>query len=140
MDLFGLSEPKLDSYYNAISLFDGNFDTSLINHINPYLLDLGTSSPHFLSEGIDNLNFIPSVNELESLTYSKNDVNALVDLFPSMEDMIDDIDVWSRYYEESLQYVESTPDVKLYYPEPFIASPSFVHEELWFIHILHYNH
>lgn len=24
----------------------------------------------------------------------------------------------------------STPDVKLYYPEPFIASPSFVHEDL----------
>jgi len=24
----------------------------------------------------------------------------------------------------------STPDVKLYYPEPFIASPSFNHEEI----------
>lgn len=24
----------------------------------------------------------------------------------------------------------STPDTKLYYPEPFIASPSFVHEDL----------
>jgi hypothetical protein len=24
----------------------------------------------------------------------------------------------------------STPDFKLYYPEPFIASPSFVHEDL----------
>jgi hypothetical protein len=24
----------------------------------------------------------------------------------------------------------SIPDVKLYYPEPFIASPSFVHEEI----------
>ena len=34
----------------------------------------------------------------------------------------------------------STPDFKLYYPEPFIASPSFVHEDLWFIHILHYQH
>jgi heme/copper-type cytochrome/quinol oxidase subunit 2 len=28
----------------------------------------------------------------------------------------------------------------LYYPEPFIASPSFLHEEIWFIHILHYNY
>jgi heme/copper-type cytochrome/quinol oxidase subunit 2 len=34
----------------------------------------------------------------------------------------------------------STPDTKLHYPEPFIASPSFVHEDLWFIHILHYQH
>jgi hypothetical protein len=24
----------------------------------------------------------------------------------------------------------ATPDCKLYYPEPFIASPSFVHEEI----------
>ena len=46
-----------------------------------------------------------------------------------------DIDIDSNT-QESL----STPDVKLYYPEPFIASPSFVHEELWFIHILHYNY
>jgi len=34
----------------------------------------------------------------------------------------------------------ATPDSKLYYPEPFIASPSFTHEEIWFIHILHYNY
>jgi hypothetical protein len=24
----------------------------------------------------------------------------------------------------------STPPVKLYYPEPFVASPSFIHEDL----------
>jgi hypothetical protein len=24
----------------------------------------------------------------------------------------------------------STPDLKIFYPEPFIASPSFVHEDL----------
>jgi hypothetical protein len=28
----------------------------------------------------------------------------------------------------------------LYYPEPFIASPSFIHEEIWFIHIPYYNY
>ena len=40
----------------------------------------------------------------------------------------------------SLREKASTPDAKLYYPEPFIASPSFVHEDLWFIHVLHYQH
>jgi transketolase N-terminal domain/subunit len=40
--------------------------------------------------------------------------------------------------EKQLQF--TTPDVKLYYPEPFIASPSFNHEDIWFIHILHYNY
>ena len=32
------------------------------------------------------------------------------------------------------------PDVKLYYPEPYIAPPTFVHEEVWFLHILHFQH
>jgi len=36
--------------------------------------------------------------------------------------------------------VDSTPDVKLYYPEPFIASPSFVHEDFFFMHILYFQH
>jgi hypothetical protein len=50
------------------------------------------------------------------------------------------MDLAARYGEEELEACESTPDVRLHYPEPFIASPSFVHEEIWFIHILHYQH
>ena len=34
----------------------------------------------------------------------------------------------------------SIPDVKFYYPEPFIASPSFVHDDIWFMHILHFQY
>ena len=34
----------------------------------------------------------------------------------------------------------SIPDVKLYYPEPFIASPSFIHDDIWFVHILHFQY
>ena len=40
----------------------------------------------------------------------------------------------------SLSEQLSTPDFKLYYPEPYVASPSFVHEDLWFMHILHFQH
>jgi hypothetical protein len=47
-----------------------------------------------------------------------------------MDEDIELLDLWTRFGEEYLQEVVSTPDVKLYYPEPFIASPSFVHEEL----------
>jgi len=42
--------------------------------------------------------------------------------------------------QNTLDYKKTLPDTKLYYPEPFIASPSFLHEEIWFIHILHYNY
>ena len=34
----------------------------------------------------------------------------------------------------------AVPNMKFYYPEPFVASPSFVHESLWFVHVLHYQH
>ena len=45
---------------------------------------------------------------------------------------------------ESLEHIRSTyicssPNVKLYYPEPFIASPSFTHNDIGFIHILQYQ-
>jgi hypothetical protein len=33
----------------------------------------------------------------------------------------------------------STPDLKIFYPEPFIASPSFVHNDIGYIHILQYQ-
>jgi len=33
----------------------------------------------------------------------------------------------------------TTPNEILHYPEPFIASPSFIHDDLHFLHILHYQ-
>ena len=37
-------------------------------------------------------------------------------------------------------YHSSIPQTKLYYPEPFIASPSFIHNDIGFIHILQYQY
>jgi len=34
----------------------------------------------------------------------------------------------------------SVPNVKLYYPEPFIATPTFIHDDLWFLHIVIYQY
>jgi len=42
--------------------------------------------------------------------------------------------------KNSIYYTKTLPEGKLYYPEPFIASHFFSHEEIWFIHILHHNH
>lgn len=36
-------------------------------------------------------------------------------------------------------YHYSVPNVKLFYPEPFIASASFMHSDIWFLHILIYQ-
>lgn len=37
-------------------------------------------------------------------------------------------------------YHYSIPTSKLAYPEPFIASASFMHSDLWFVHILIYQY
>ena len=84
------------------------------------------------------------VNKLSDLVFVKNDVLKIVNFLPnlSLNDSLEHLELW--FYDmdnESMTQQElSTPDVKLYYPEPFIASPSFSHEEIWFIHILHYNY
>ena len=37
-------------------------------------------------------------------------------------------------------YHYSVPTTKLFYPEPFIAAASFMHSDLWFVHILVYQY
>ncbi len=37
-------------------------------------------------------------------------------------------------------YHYSVPTTKLFYPEPFIATASFMHSDLWFVHILVYQY
>ena len=54
------------------------------------------------------------------------------------------LEVEDRAAFESLAYVRSmyintAPNVKLCYPEPFLASPSFIHGDLGFLHILQYQ-
>ena len=34
----------------------------------------------------------------------------------------------------------SVPNIKLYYPEPFIATPTFIHDDIWFLHIVIYQY
>ena len=70
----------------------------------------------------------------------KADPCAMINIFPSYGEILERFEFHSIEDDGSLVEAMSTPDVKLYYPEPFIASPSFVHEDLWFIHVLHYQH
>jgi heme/copper-type cytochrome/quinol oxidase subunit 2 len=63
-----------------------------------------------------------------------------LDLSVSSVDNINSLDLWNSYNDELTQETLSVPDVKLFYPEPFIASPSLVHSDIWFIHILHYQY
>ena len=53
---------------------------------------------------------------------------------------VDDIDTFESLEHIRSVYMASAPTVKLYYPEPFIASPSFIHNDLGFLHILQYQY
>jgi hypothetical protein len=74
------------------------------------------------------------------LTQPKNELFNLIDVVPEHDDTFEIFEIISVNVDNSLYEFIHLPEFKLYYPEPFIASPSFVHEELWFIHILHYQH
>lgn len=68
--------------------------------------------------------------ELQRVTAYKLDIDLMMDIFPEFAVDIASFDMPLENEEVTLYQTLSTPDFKLYYPEPFIASPSFVHEEL----------
>ena len=80
------------------------------------------------------------VCELWEITKIFNNPDKLEVIFPQYFFEIGRFDVASIDIDGSMYANNSTPTTKIFYPEPFIASPSFVHEDLWFIHILHYQH
>jgi len=80
------------------------------------------------------------LNEMFSITHLKTDALVMSRFIPEHRDTLEMFEVLSVNTDNSLYAHLHLPDTKLYYPEPFIASPSFNHEELWFIHILHYQH
>ena len=51
-------------------------------------------------------------------------------VYPNFHELITDYELAVVEDDGSLIDDLSTPDTKLHYPEPFVASPSFVHEDL----------
>jgi len=92
--------------------------------------------------GLTSLNdvSVSLMTSMKQITLAKTDVESMRWVLFDFKDEVEMFEIMSD--RENLPIYESlsTPDFKLYYPEPFIASPSFVHEDLWFIHILHYQH
>jgi len=51
-------------------------------------------------------------------------------MFPQHEITFEMFEIISVNVDNSLYEHLNLPELKLYYPEPYIASPSFAHEEL----------
>lgn len=60
------------------------------------------------------------------------------EVFTYLMTMDDSTDLSNLEHVRSM-FNTSTPTQKVYYPEPFIASPSFTHDDIFFIHILQYQ-
>jgi hypothetical protein len=67
--------------------------------------------------------------ELGGIEFAEN-TPALKLAYPNFYDLIVDYELAVTEDDGSMIDDLSTPDTKLHYPEPFIASPSFVHEDL----------
>lgn len=70
------------------------------------------------------------INEMYALTTPKTDVDHLIEVLPEHQSTFEIFEVISLNVDNSLYQHLHLPEFKLYYPEPFIASPSFQHEEL----------
>ena len=69
--------------------------------------------------------------DIENMSYYKSDdIGSMQNLMPQYRNLFETLEYHCIEDDGSLTEALFTPDVKLYYPEPFIASPSFVHEDL----------
>jgi hypothetical protein len=70
------------------------------------------------------------VNDILLITPTHNDITSLTEFFPERTMHFENFELSTLESDEGIFEALSTPDQTHFYPEPFIASPSFVHEDL----------
>jgi hypothetical protein len=70
------------------------------------------------------------LDDLKLFAELNNNADNLLLIFPEKTIQFEYFEFSGMDSDSSLYEILSTPDSKIYYPEPFIASPSFVHEDL----------
>lgn len=91
---------------------------------NTFFLSNGPQTPQF-----DSL-FQSFANDIQKFSILNNNIDELNDIFPEKSIQFEYFEFSSSESDMSTYEVLSTPETKIFYPEPFIASPSFVHEDL----------
>jgi len=61
---------------------------------------------------------------------NKYDIDSLRLIFPEFKEDLEMFEILSPINNSELYMTISIPNCKLYYPEPFIATPSFAHEDI----------
>jgi hypothetical protein len=129
LDTTALEDLYMESYSNSIDL-PTSIEEMMLN--NPVQNDFSQlSNLSFFRKDIftDNTFFLGKMSNITTIT---NNYNTLYKFSPQIQDLTSELEVISTEYkdESTLEYTRTIPDGKLYYPEPFIASPSFLHEEI----------
>ena len=83
----------------------------------------------FLSTNYDHLLFLGNYSDYSFLIFF-NDSNIYTKSLITYINQTDDISLFHNLENITSIYHYSIPNVKLAYPEPFIASPSFMHTDL----------
>ena len=101
-----------------IQLFDESFNNNFLD----YRTLLNLDNP---LKGLE-----VYVNDIKLITPINNNLENLIDFFPERVIHFENFELSSLESDEGVFEALSTPDLKIFYPEPFVASPSFVHEDL----------
>jgi len=120
--------PLNEELVSNIQLLDQPFDSDFIN----YQMLLNTDIPYDC--------LTPYINDIKTVTPVHTDLDSLSNFFPERTIHFENFELPNLDLEDGVFETLSTPDLKIFYPEPYIAAPSFVHEDLWFLHILHFQH
>ena len=91
---------------------------------------------------VSDYNYLLLLNDYSSYSFLQffNDSNIYTKSLITYINQTEDMSIFNNLENVTSIYHYSIPNIKLAYPEPFIASPSFIHTDLWFVHILVYQY
>ena len=133
-----------------LSGFPDTLDPAYLDYLEKKIRRLGYDPDEFAAVN-PNIRALPTLSEERTPDFSNQiihkgkvwDIPKLADdeKFKLLGDLgYDQLQKYNNLECVRSQNYISTPSRKLHYPEPFIASASFVHTDIGFIHILHYQY
>jgi len=127
LNLPPVSNENFDIYSNIV---ESTINVSFLNRLNFNLPPVS-----FTKENYDFSNSILKTTIEKPYTFKKKDTS-LVDYV----NQTDNLGFYNNLENITSIYHYSIPNTKLNYPEPFVASSSFIHSEMWYMHILTYQY
>jgi hypothetical protein len=101
------------------------WDNTFLNNFLNYKTLVTSNSYNLINTPVINY-----LNDILIITPQHNNIVNLSEFFPERAIHFENFELSTLETDEGVFEALSTPDLKIFYPEPFIASPSFVHEDL----------